>query len=63
MRMKDEMYQNIVIVLSNGRLVAASVPVFFQVGDPPLTVRELRVSPPQKLPEGTCWESPPKGED
>lgn len=54
--MKREMFQNIVLELSDGRLIAATTPMFFQEGDPPITVKEVRVAQPQKLPEGCYWE-------
>lgn len=60
--MKDKMYQNIVLELSDGRLIVASVPVFFKVGDPAISVREVRVSLPQKLSEGCHWEDIPNNE-
>jgi hypothetical protein len=53
---ENKMYQNIVIKLSDSRLIAATVPVFFRVGDPAISVREVRISPPQKLPEDCYWK-------
>lgn len=51
------MYQNIVLELSDGRLIAASVPVFLKAGDPPISIREMRVPPPREFPENCFWEN------
>jgi hypothetical protein len=53
---KNKEYQDIVFELSDGRLIAAKVPVFFMVGDPAISVREVRVGLPQELPKDCYWE-------
>jgi hypothetical protein len=53
---QNKMYQNIALVLTDGRIIYASVPVFFNVGDPPISVSEFKISPPQKLPDECFWE-------
>lgn len=54
---ENKMYQNIILKLSDGRLIAITTPVFFREGDPPIHVREIRVSSPREIPENCSWEN------
>ena len=53
---EKKMYQNIVLELSDGRIISAIAPAFCRVGDQ-ISVRELRVTHPKELPEGCSFEN------
>lgn len=52
---EKKMYQNIVLELSDGRLISAAVPAFCHIGDRVL-VRAIRVTNPERLPNGYTFE-------
>ena len=52
---EKKMYQNIVLELSDGRLISAIAPAFCHIGDQ-VSVRKLRVTHPTELPEGCSFE-------
>lgn len=54
-------YQNICLFLSDGRKIIASVPAFMDPGDH-VTIRDVKVTEAQELPEGHSWATLSKGE-
>ena len=52
---KTKMYQNLILELTDGRLVNATVPAFCHVGDP-ISIRAIRVTNPKSLPDNCSFE-------
>jgi len=52
---KSKMCQNLILELSDGRIIYATVPAFCKVGDQ-VSVKEIRVTNPKKLPDGCNFE-------
>ena len=52
---EKKMYQNIILELSDGRLISATAPAFCHVGDK-ISIKEIRVAPPKELPKGYSYE-------
>lgn len=50
-----KMYQNIILELTDGRLISATVPAFCLVGDK-IEAREVRVTNPKELPKDCTFE-------
>ena len=61
--MPQEFFQNVILTLSDGREVRASVPAFLKAGDPPVNIIGIKVTHPIPLPGGTSFslfaDSPP----
>lgn len=54
--MTKEKYQNIVLELTDGRLIKATVPAFCHRGDE-ISIRDIRVTNPKKLPDNCSFEN------
>ena len=52
---KTKMYQNLILELSDGRLINTTVPAFCKVGDQ-ISITAIRVTNPKELPEGCSFE-------
>ena len=54
-----EYFQNIVITLSDGRDIKASIPAFAfsgeELGD--ITIQKVQIFPPRPLPKGSSFEN------
>ena len=57
--MSQELFQNVRLEFSNGQIVKATVPAFWDVGSD-LEVIKIQVTEPMPLPEGAYWD---RGED
>lgn len=50
----NQKYQNIILTLSTGLQVVATVPAFANRGEEVL-ITDVKVTEPRELPEGTYW--------
>ncbi len=57
--MAKDMYQNIILELTDGRLIRATVPTFCHIGDK-VSVQDIRVTNPERLPENCSFEKEDK---
>ena len=53
--MDNQRYQNLILELSDGRLISTTVPAFCHVGDQ-VSVRAIRVTESKELPEDCAFE-------